>query len=89
MRRYKNYYAALLYLQAIYKKPGETRSVYDALERSTLYRWFTSIGVLREKHKQCVQNETSFTKAVNMRLFLSKRNNMQLANPSMELPYTL
>jgi hypothetical protein len=66
MRRYKNYYAALLYLQAIYKKPGETRSVYDALERSTLYRWFTSIGVLREKHKQCVQNETSFTKAVNM-----------------------
>jgi hypothetical protein len=28
-----------------------------------LYGWLTSTGVLREKYKQCVQDETSFTKA--------------------------
>ena len=54
MKRDRNYYATLLYLQAVYKKPRETRSIYDALGRSTLYRWITSTGVLREKYKHCV-----------------------------------
>jgi hypothetical protein len=62
MRRFHNYHSAMLYLQSAYQEPWYSRSVYDGLRRSILYGWFTTFGILREKHQHCMQDHTYFTK---------------------------
>jgi hypothetical protein len=72
MRRFRNYLCVVLYLRSAYKEPGESSSVYDGLRRNTLYGWFTTTGILRKKYKQCVQDETSFTRSEQHMPILSK-----------------
>jgi hypothetical protein len=72
MKRFRNYLFAMLYLRSAYKEPGESKSIYDGLRRSTLYGWFTTSGVLREKYQHCVQEETYFTKGDQHAPILSK-----------------
>jgi hypothetical protein len=72
MKRFRNYLSAVLYLRSSYKEPGESKSIYDGLRRSTLYGWFTTSGVLREKYQHCVQEETYFTKGDQHAPILSK-----------------
>jgi hypothetical protein len=50
---------ALHYLQMKHKLPGESNSVYDRLQRSTLTRWFTSTRELKEGTKQFIFKETT------------------------------
>ena len=49
MKMYKNYIAALRYLQSKYKLLGHIGSVYDDLTRGTLFSWFTTSRYLKQK----------------------------------------
>ena len=49
MKMYKNYTAPLMYLQSKYKLQGHIGSVYDDLTRGTLFNWFTTSKILKER----------------------------------------
>ena len=72
MKKFRNYHAAILNLQAVYKQRRKTKNVYDGLRRSTLYGWFTSTRQLREKCSHCVREEVCLTKADQHVPILSK-----------------
>jgi hypothetical protein len=65
-------------LQLKFKLPGETKSVYDQLQRSTLAEWFTPTRELKEGTKQSIFKETvAFTGGIQHTYVLANHSDLE------------
>jgi hypothetical protein len=78
VNRHRNLQGALRYLQFKFKLPGETKSVYDRLQRSTMVEWFTPTGELKEGTKQSIFKETTaFTGGIQHTYVLANHSDLE------------
>ena len=78
VNRHRNLQGALHYLQLKFKLPRETKSVYDQLQRSTMAKWFTPIGELKEGTKELIfKDTTAFTGGIQHTYVLANHSDLE------------